>query len=90
MSKEHCSHPRIAIIDSGTDASHSGVGNVAGGVQIQIGEKGEVMLSDDYYDCAGHGTACAGIIRKKAPDAMLYSVRIFDESLITFGASAKF
>ena len=85
MSKEHCSHPRIAIIDSGTDASHSGVGDVAGGVQIQIGEKGEVMLSDDYYDCAGHGTACAGIIRKKAPDAALYSVRIFDESLMADG-----
>ena len=85
MSKENCSHPRIAIIDSGTDASHSGVGDVAGGVHIQIGEKGEVVLSDDYYDCAGHGTACAGIIRKKAPDAALYSVRIFDDSWMADG-----
>ena len=85
MSKENPSQIRIAIVDSGIDASHSGVGDVAGGVQIQIGEKGEVMFSDDYYDCAGHGTACAGIIRKKAPDAMLYSVRIFDESLMADG-----
>ena len=85
MSKENCSHPRIAIIDSGIDASHSGVGDVMGGVHIQIGEKGEVLFLDDHADCTGHGTACAGIIRKKAPDAMLYSVRIFDESLIADG-----
>ena len=30
---------------------------------------------------AGHGTACAGIIRQIAPTAILYDVRIFDESL---------
>lgn len=39
------------------------------------------MYSADHADCAGHGTACAGIIRRKAPDAALYSVRVFDESL---------
>ena len=85
MHRENSSQIRIAIVDSGIDASHTGVGDVAGGVHIQIGEEGEVVLSDDYYDCAGHGTACAGIIRKKAPDAMLYSVRIFDESLMADG-----
>ncbi|MYD61570.1 MAG: S8 family serine peptidase [Gemmatimonadetes bacterium] len=85
MRRENPSRIRIAIIDSGIDASHSGVRDVAGGVHIQIGEEGKVVLSDDYYDCVGHGTACAGIIRKKAPDAALYSVRIFDESLIADG-----
>ena len=82
MSKENCSHPRIAIIDSGIDASHTDVGNVAGGIHIQVGEEGDVVFLADHADCAGHGTACAGIIRKKALDAMLYSVRIFDASLI--------
>ena len=76
---------KVAIIDSGVDCSHPNVGNIAGGVSIEICENGEVVLSDDYYDCAGHGTACAGIIKKKAPDAVLYSVRIFDESLIADG-----
>ena len=33
----------------------------------------------------GMATACAGIIRKKAPDAALYSVRIFNESLMADG-----
>ena len=76
---------KIAIVDSGVDYLHPKVGNIAGGVRIETDENGEVVLSDDYYDCAGHGTACAGIIRKKAPDAMLYSVRIFDASLMADG-----
>ena len=83
MRKEHPSQIRIAIVDSGIDASHSGVGDVVGSVHIQI--EGEVVFLDDHADCAGHGTACAGIIRKKAPNAALYSVRIFDESLIASG-----
>ena len=83
MRKENPSQIRIAIVDSGIDASHTGVGDVAGGVHIQI--KGEVVFWDDHADCAGHGTACAGIIRKKAPNAMLYSVRIFDASLMADG-----
>ena len=83
MRKENPPQVRIAIVDSGIDASHEDVGNVAGGVQIQI--EGEVLFLDDHTDCAGHGTACAGIIRKKAPDAALYSVRIFNESLMADG-----
>lgn len=85
MQKENHTQSRVAIIDSGIDASHAGVGDVAGGVRIQMGEGGEVVVSDDYADCAGHGTACAGIIRKKAPDAALYGVRIFDDSLMADG-----
>ena len=85
MYKENLPQIRIAIVDSGIDASHSGVGDVAGGVHIQIGKDGETVFWDDHADCAGHGTACAGIIRKKAPSAMLYSVRIFDDSLLADG-----
>ncbi len=83
MSKGNPPQVRIAIVDSGIDASHEDVGDVAGGVHIQI--EGEVVFLDDHTDCAGHGTACAGIIRKKAPDAALYSVRIFNESLMADG-----
>ena len=85
MRKENPSQIRVAIIDSGIDASHSGVGDVVGGVHIQIGQDGETVFWDDHTDCAGHGTACAGIIRKKTPDAALYSVRIFDASLMADG-----
>ncbi len=85
MRKENPSQIRIAIVDSGIDASHSGVRDVAGGVHIQIGKDSKTVFLDDHADCAGHGTACAGIIRKKAPDAALYSVRIFDASLMADG-----
>ncbi len=85
MRRENPSQIQITIVDSGIDTSHPGVGDVAGGVHIQIGEEGGVVFLDDHADYAGHGTACAGIIRKKAPDAALYSVRIFDESLIADG-----
>ena len=75
----------VAIIDSGIDGSHPRVGYVAGGVRISVHSTGHVFYSDEHSDCAGHGTACAGIIRKKAPNAELYSVRIFDETLTADG-----
>lgn len=67
---------RVGIIDSGVNAAHPHVGGVAGGVFI--GPAGE---SDLYLDYLGHGTAVAGAIREKAPDALLYAVKIFDRSL---------
>jgi len=77
--------PKIAIIDSGIDISHPSIGMIAGGVNISINKDGHFTYSEEGTDCVGHGTACAGIIRKKAPDAALYSVRIFDESLMADG-----
>lgn len=72
---------KVAVVDSGIVPDHPKVGPVAGGVGLAMGPDGTICYSDDYADCAGHGTACAGIIRRKAPKADLYSVRIFDESL---------
>ena len=72
---------RIAIIDSGIHAGHPHVGQVAGGVEItQTGER------QDTIDRLGHGTAVAGAIREKAPDAELYAVKVFDRKLSTSGS----
>ncbi len=76
---------KVAIIDSGIDISHPSIGMIAGGVNILINKDGHFIYSSEVTDCIGHGTACAGIIRKKAPDAALYSVRIFNEFLIADG-----
>ena len=77
---------KVAVIDSGIDASHPRMrGGVAGGVCLSIDPKGGVVCSPDFADLSGHGTACAGIIVKKAPKAELYAVRIFDRSLGTDG-----
>jgi len=69
---------RVAIIDSGVNPAHPHVAGVAGGVRISA--DGE---SPNYLDYAGHGTAVAGAIREKAPEALLYPVKVFDQHLRT-------
>jgi hypothetical protein len=63
---------KIAIVDSGVHVGHPHVGSIAGGVS---------MVGGDCTDRLGHGTAVAGAIREKAPDAELYAVKIFDRRL---------
>src|SRR5215467_3986782 len=70
----------VAIIDSGVNPNHPHVGGVAGGVRISADGK---ILSPDYLDYIGHGTAVAGAIREKAPDAALYAIKVFDRALTT-------
>jgi hypothetical protein len=67
---------KIAIIDSGIHPGHPHVGEIAGAVGITLA--GE---SPDAIDRLGHGTAVAGAIREKAPDAELYAVKVFDRRL---------
>ena len=75
-------------MDSGIDQNHPKVGSITDGVDISIGCDGRIVYdSDDYPDRAGHGTACAGIIRKKAPETELFSIRIFDQSLSAPGGA---
>jgi subtilisin family serine protease len=54
------------------NAEHPHVGGLAGGVGI---------AGDDFIDRLGHGTAVAGAIREKAPEAELYAVKVFDRRL---------
>ena len=58
----------VAIIDSGVNPNHPHLNGVAGGVGISPDGK---VLSTDYLDYIGHGTAVAGAIHEKAPDAAL-------------------
>jgi hypothetical protein len=67
---------KIAIIDSGIHPGHPHVGEIAGAVEITLDGEGP-----DGVDRLGHGTAVAGAIREKAPDAELYAVKVFDRRL---------
>lgn len=61
---------KVAIIDSGVDASHPRVGGVAGAVVIEAAEdtpEGFRALEGEHEDLVGHGTACAANIRMLAP-----------------------
>ena len=70
---------RIAVIDSGVHARHPHVNGVAGGVSITPDGREET----DYLDRLGHGTAVTAVIREKAPDAQIYAVKVFHDSLAT-------
>ena len=67
----------VAIIDSGIDVLHPDLaGKVASSVEARIENKKVVFDPSDDGDSAGHGTACAGIIAKIAPDAELHSIKV--------------
>jgi hypothetical protein len=70
---------KVAIVDSGVNPGHPHVRGVAGG--IRLGPGGE--RSGDYLDLNGHGTAVSGVIREKAPEALLFAVKVFDRKLTT-------
>lgn len=81
----------VAVVDSGVDGDHPLVGPVDGFAAFAIddGAPGGVRLDDrPHDDVVGHGTACAGIIRRIAPDVRLLSVRVLGERLS--GRSAVF
>ena len=68
---------RVCILDSGVDATHPLVGELESSVSISIGDDDEVIAEEDTVgDVSGHGTACAGIVRRLAPEARIGSVRV--------------
>jgi len=73
----------VAVVDSGIDAAHPEVGAVDRAVALQWdADTQEATLSEGPHDdLYGHGTACAGIIRRAAPDATLWSVRVLGRKL---------
>ncbi len=77
---------RVAVIDSGVDATHRDVGHVEGYLAIDEGADGLVFDTEPHEDLFGHGTACAGIIRSFAPECELYSVRVLGKALLGRGA----
>ena len=66
---------RIGIIDSGYVKGKRDI-NIAKGINLLSNSN-----NNDYTDKIGHGTACAGIISKKAPDVLIYPVKIFENEL---------
>jgi subtilisin len=67
---------KVCVIDSGVEADHPHVGPLDGAVVARDQDGTVTVLADAGGDVAGHGTACAGIVRELAPDCALYSVRV--------------
>ena len=78
---------RVCILDSGVDSTHPLVGELESAVVISIGENDEVIADEDTEgDVSGHGTACAGIVRRHAPASKISSVRVLGSSFTGSGA----
>ena len=78
---------RVCILDSGVDSTHPLVGELESAVVISIGEDDEVIADEDTEgDVSGHGTACAGIVRRHAPESKISSVRVLGSSFTGSGA----
>lgn len=71
---------RVAVIDSGVDATHPAVaGRVVASYRVDLdGHTAAVVEDPEARDLVGHGTACAGIIARLAPGAEIVSVRVLD------------
>ena len=67
----------VAIVDSGIETDHPDiVGKVIESVEARVEGNRVVFDPSTAGDSAGHGTACAGIITRIAPDAKFASIKV--------------
>ena len=74
---------RVAVIDSGIDNDNPVIaGHVKGYISFFEDREGQMHSSEEpHSDAFGHGTACADIIRRLAPDCDLYSIKVLGQTL---------
>jgi subtilisin len=76
---------KVAVVDSGVEASHPAIGDALAGSMVverdEDDDRPSTRPDSSQVDMFGHGTACAGIIHKLAPQAQIYSVRVLGKNL---------
>ncbi len=78
---------RVCIVDSGVEAGHPLVGELASASAVEVDGEDVRVVPDEQGDVAGHGTACAGIVRSIAPDCELHSVRVLGPTMTGRGSA---
>lgn len=73
----------VAVVDSGVDPHHPEVRSVERAIALSWDPDAQSVNFDEgpHDDLFGHGTACAGIIRRAAPECNIWSVRVLGERL---------
>ena len=75
------SNVKIAILDTGVKLSHPALSNATiHGYAISYDGK-NVIISDNFDDNLGHGTAIASIIHSIAPQCEITAIRMFADNL---------
>ena len=74
---------RIAVLDSGIDASHHHLGGLTLRDDVAVVDDGVQLrvVPGDGTDAFGHGTAIAGVLRQLAPEAEIGSFRVLGSHL---------
>lgn len=68
---------RVCVVDSGVEPDHPDVGRLERTVTVSVDSTGLATTAPDRDgDVSGHGTACASIVRRLAPDCELTSMRV--------------
>lgn len=71
---------KIAVVDSGIDASHKRLKNCSiSGCNIVESEGKVSVVENEFYDDVGHGTAVVAIIHRFVPNVEIFGVKIFSE-----------
>ena len=77
---------RVCILDSGVDGAHPLVGDLESAVTVSLDEDENIVVENDTEgDLAGHGTACAGIVRALAPECSIASIRVLGKGFTGSG-----
>jgi subtilisin family serine protease len=75
---------RVAVIDSGVQATHPHIRSVAGGISVKPDGAIEENL---FTDRLGHGTAVMAAIQERAPEVECFAVKVFDSALRSTAAA---
>lgn len=71
---------RVCLLDSGIEPDHPLVGRIASAHAVRRTGEALTVVEAEPGDVFGHGTACASIIRRVAPDCEIHSLRVLDEA----------
>lgn len=79
---------RVCVLDSGVEGAHPLVGGLDRSFQVAADAQGDLaVVETEPSDGAGHGTACASLIRSIAPGVSLTSVRVLTDGKHGSGAA---
>jgi subtilisin len=67
---------RVCIVDSGIEGGHPQIGAVASAHAVVQSDGVPQVVAAEPTDAYGHGTACASIVRRVAPECRIHSLRV--------------